>query len=171
VEAADDERTLRRARKVVWAFRLIFYPGAAIAAFLLLTAGGGGTAVQTGPSIDELTELRGRTAQRSEFILRTHEGRPRHFKTAITAACPDGSKYTLDWYRVDADRIDFDEDTGAIDAELAMQGKWSDGVPMDYDAHLNGRLDGDAVTGTLRLVDQRDGYVCDSGPVSFSASR
>jgi hypothetical protein len=32
----DDERTLRRARRVIWTFRLIFYPGALIVVLSLL---------------------------------------------------------------------------------------------------------------------------------------
>ena len=171
MEASDDERTLRRVRRVIWAFRLIFYPGAAIAAFLLFTGGGSsGSAVDSGPSYDELAALRGRTGQHVEFMFWTYEGRPQRFRTEITATCPGGLPYTLNWVRVDKDRIEFDENTGAVDARLAMQGTWSNGAPMDYDAHLNGRLRGDTIKGLLRLVDHRDGFDCDSGDVSFSAS-
>ena len=42
-------------------------------------------------------------------------------------------------------------------------------MPANAEAHLNGHLDDGRVTGTLLLVDHRDGFECDSGVVSFSA--
>ena len=42
VADAEYERSARSARRFLWAFRLIFYPGAALVAFLLLTGSGDG---------------------------------------------------------------------------------------------------------------------------------
>jgi hypothetical protein len=164
VEVADAEyeRTARRARRFLWAFRLIFYPGAALVAFLLLTGSGNGDG-------EDLTALNGRTARGAEFLLWTHDGEPRQFHTKITAVCPDGSEYTLDWLRMDSDRISFDKRSGTVDAAWMWRGTWSNGVPADAYARLRGRLDGGAVRGTLRLIDHRAGYDCDSAAVSFSA--
>lgn len=162
MEVAEDERSLRRARRWIWAFRLIFYPGAAIIAILLLTASGGSKASPP---------LEGRTGQGETFrIWFNDDDRPAQFLTRINTRCPDtGWWYHLDWHRIDATRISFDEDTGAVSAAYEWQGRWSDTVPANLEAHLEGRVDDDQVTGTLRLVDHRPGMTCDSGVVSFSA--
>jgi hypothetical protein len=164
VEAADDERSLRRARRFIWAFRLIFYPGAAIIAILLLAG-------RSGADTEHLKVLQGRTSQGETFTLWIDDDhRPRQFYTSIRATCPDGGRYVFDWHRVDADRIAFDEHTGTIDAAWMGRGTWSNGVPRDAYARLQGHLlDDDTVRGTLRLLDHRRGYDCDSGPVTLAA--
>jgi hypothetical protein len=165
VEVAEPEleQMARRAKRAVWAFRLIFYPGAAIIALLLLTS--------RGAAADPPVPLVGHTGQGEKLtFMLDDDHRPDVFYTRLTATCPDtGWQYTLLWHRVDGDRIAFDKDTGKMSAVYTFQGRWSDGVPANAEARMNGHLDDDRVTGTLRFIDHRDGFECDSGAVSFSA--
>ena len=93
----------RRAKRVIWTFRLIFYPGAAIIAILLLTGSDGANDFMT---------LRGKTAQGREFTLWVDEDRPAQFVTVIAAKCPYGGDwYWLNWRRTDRNRVWFHDDT------------------------------------------------------------
>jgi hypothetical protein len=163
VEVAADERSLRRARRFLWAFRLIFYPGAAIIAILLLAGRSAGA--------ENWKELRGHTGQGRVFTVFVDEdNRPQQIVTQIAARCPNnGWWYMLNWHAVSRTRIAFDEDTGKLAASYEFRGRWSNGEEANADAHLRGQVQDDTVTGTLWLADRRGSYFCASGVVSFSA--
>ena len=154
MEVADDERTLRRARRVIWAFRLIFYPGAAIVAFLVLTGG------RSGPE-----GLRGgKTQQGFEFVMEFDGDRPIWFETSITEQCPSGHEATQHW----ASTQGLEVRDGVLDVEKVEPSRWSTGTGT-VTMRLRARVDEDGVTGTLWVRDQIRDYVCEAGPVTFSA--
>jgi hypothetical protein len=147
VEVADDGRTLRRARRFIWAVRLIFYPGAAIVAFLVLTSGG------SGPKGLRI----GSTQQGHEFVMQFDGDRPIWFETSITEQCPSGRGATQYW--ASTQRLEVRD--GVLDVEKVEPSRWSTGTGT-VTMRLRARVDDDAVTGTVRVTDQFGRYVCEA---------
>jgi hypothetical protein len=153
VEAVDDERTLRRARKVIWAFRLIFYPGAAIAAAALLAAG---------PSNAEPPVLHGTTGQGRAVSLTLHGDDPDRLAITVVMRCvSSGDEYATRVNRVLTPHDDTFEARGVWDQ------RWSNGRVGTATVRIRGRLDGDTARGTVSLVQQLDDYVCE-GETDFA---
>jgi hypothetical protein len=152
VEVADDERTLRRARRFIWAFRLIFYGGAAIIALLLLTGGS-----------DANEPLIGKTGQGREFAMQFDGDRPMWFETSIRGRCPRGDGAMHHW--ASTQRLEVRD--GVIWAETTKPSRWSTGTG-ELTMRLRARVDDDAVTGTLWLTNRIGSYVC-AGETDFSA--
>jgi hypothetical protein len=157
VEVADAERTLRRARRFLWAFRLIFYPGAVITALLLLTGGRAGDSLPDGL-------LTGRTEDGSEFVLQYSGDRPLWFETWIKARCADGHEYAQRLASSQPIRVRGD----AIQLTETQVSRWTHGTGR-LNMRLRAHVDGDAVTGTLDMTEWNGPYVCEAGPVTFSA--
>ena len=163
----DLERIARRVRRVIWAFRLIFYPGALVVALLPLAGRSSGDA----PS----TWLAGRTDQQQSFEMRLDEDRPDLLHTTVVATCGDG--YTLEhrWRmgsRVPDARFVFDDPTLTVSQTSDVA--YDDGQTRRVTLRLRAHVEDDSVKGTV-WMDARGGsdrrfYVCESGPVSFSAA-
>jgi hypothetical protein len=153
VEAADAELTLRRARRFVWAFRLIFYPGAALVAFLVLSRSSGPEGL-----------ARGTTQQGYEFVMQFDGDRPLWFETSITERCPAGQEATQHW--ASTQRLEVRD--GVLDVETTAATTWSTGTG-EVTMRLRARVDDGAVTGTLWVSDRFGDYVCEAGPVTVSA--
>ena len=81
------EQDLRRARRALWAFRLVFYPGAVIAAVLLLAGRSEG---------ETATFLDGTTSQRAPVELRLEGDTPTSFGTRAKLRCPGGG-WWISW--------------------------------------------------------------------------
>jgi hypothetical protein len=149
------ENDLRRARRALWAFRLIFYPGAVIVALLLLSARS--TAGEEQPRAGT-----GETSQRRPIALQVRDGHVTRFITQIEATCPDGRSYKYAW------TADYIGAGGHVRERFGR--RWNDGVVADVNLTMRARVDHGVVTGTLRMLEKRpDVYDCDSGVVSFSA--
>jgi hypothetical protein len=144
----------RRARRALWAFRLIFYPAAALCAWLLLA----GNSDAKGPLI-------GRTQQGHEFVIQLDGDRPLWFETAITETCGSGHEFTRTW----ATSQPFHARGGVLEFEDTSRSRWSNGQYGTRSVRLRARVDHDGVTGTLWLTDRLGPYDCASGAVSFSA--
>jgi hypothetical protein len=153
---------LRRARRALWAFRLVFYPSAVLVAVLALASRSDG---------DVHTWLDGTTSQGMSFELRIDgDGRPVGVGTAFKTQCPGGI-YTVRWWP----RGPFRLDDGAL--------RIRETTTHQYDFYdqtsrrivtLDARVDDGAVRGTATVVEHFDGpywgrYLCESGPVTFSA--
>jgi hypothetical protein len=145
---------IRRARRILWAFRLIFYSGAAVIAVLLLTGGK-----------DPDLPLKGETSQGHTFVMGIDGDRPLWFETAITETCPSGRTYTHAWSSA--------EQLSVRDGFLAVKAvgpvKWSGGESGTRTMYLSAHVDHDGATGTLWMTDTLGAYACESGDVTFSA--
>ena len=152
---------LRRARRALWAFRLIFYPGAVLVAVLLLT----------GRSEGEVRVLKGKTSQGLDFALRIDEnGQPGRIATAFRTQCPAGP-WVMTWvpygpFHLKDGVLKMHEVTTH---RYAYHQQTSRRV-VTFDA----RVDDGKVHGTASAVEEFDGpdwgrYSCASGTVSFSA--
>src|SRR6185436_10576295 len=135
VEAVDDERILRRARKVIWAFRLIFYSGAAIAAFLLLS----------GPSEPGPSVLTGTTDQGRGIVITLNGDVPDRLTTTLVGRCDNGgAEYTRS---LQTAPLTTDGDTFEVN-ETSPQ-RWPNGNTGTATLTIRGRLDGDTAHGTV----------------------
>jgi len=165
----DLERMARRVRRVVSAFRLVFYPGAVLLVLVLLPlALGGGAPRQT-------TWLDGTTSQDKYFQLRIDpDGRLGGLGTAFNTRC-GGMPWTpqvVTW----RPRGPFVLHDGTLTIRESKTHRY-----LDYTWHrtatLHARVTDDSVRGTMdlveRLVDRPEYgayYACESGPVSVSAT-
>jgi hypothetical protein len=176
VERAEPEleRTARRARRVLWAVRLLFYSGAALTAFLLLTGGG-----EAG---DERTWLTGRTDQGEAVRVWVRDGEPMQVRTTLVGTCPDGSEWTHTWqfgsltYPHPLKR-EGDVYVGRQTYEESYESEYGPFTGRS-ELTLRAHVDDGEVTGRLWLVqtnwyDDRPArrYPCKSGAVDFSAQR
>jgi hypothetical protein len=155
----DTEIDARRARRVVWAFRLLAYGGAAIAAALLLTGGG-----------DEgTTFLDGRTSQDEPFTMELEDGRPTHLGVALLHSCG----WRVRWWSFDGKTTRFRFDDGRLVVRERITRDYGNGEVGERNYSLEARIADGRVTGTMRVVENvtagRGTYVCESGDVSFSA--
>jgi hypothetical protein len=165
VERAEQEVVARRARRVLWAFRMLFYGGAALAALLLLTAGGN----DERPAFAE-----GRTSQGQVFTMQLDDGRPASLGTHFSATCNPTLDWHARWWSFDGKTARFDFDDGVLCVREKLTRDYRDGWIGDRDYRLEARVDDEGVSGTMRYVEtlrygNRAGYVCESGDVSFSA--
>jgi hypothetical protein len=157
------ERTARRARRVVRGFRLVFYPGAVVAAVLLLAGRS---------DSDARTSFEGRTDQGHPFELELVHGRPASLFTRITATCSSREPRVVEWSM----------SAPMLSSRAGRQMTIADGGAHTYDGgdvghrqlSLEAQIDPDRVTGHLSLSelvdDHTDGsnYRCESGTVDFS---
>jgi hypothetical protein len=161
------ERTARRVRRVLLAFRLIFYPGAVIVAVLLLTGRSSGYSE---------TWLGGRTDQERSITIRLDDGRPGVFSTTLVGTCPRGRQWPRRWIQRDDPREPFRFDDHRLTVTHRSLEDNGHGWTGHVTLRLTARIEDDAVTGTMTLVersthpDATADYVCESGPVSFSAA-
>jgi hypothetical protein len=144
----------RRARRTLWAIRLIFYPGAAVIAFLLLTGGK-----------DPALPLVGETRQGHAFVMGIDGDRPLWFETAVTETCPDGRTIEYPW----SSSSQLILRDGVVQAETASPVQWSGGRYGTRSMYLMARVDDDGATGTLWMTDTLGDITCESRPVRFSA--
>jgi hypothetical protein len=160
VEAAVDERALRRARRFIWAFRLIFYPGAILAAVLLLS----GLGRAHGPAF-----LTGITDQGGSVTVRLDDGEPTRLFMDLSVQCPARDWWFM-WSRAGLPMRD-----GAM--------TFTDVAEHRYHYHqqtsrrtvkVDARLDDGRLWGSVTAAEHFDGpywgaYDCFSDAVSFSA--
>jgi hypothetical protein len=165
VERAEPEleRTARRARRVLWGFRAVFYGGATVAAALLLTGGG-----DERPAFAE-----GQTSQGRAFTMRFENGRPTSLGTSFTATCDDGEPWSARWWSFDAKTARFDFEGGVLRVRERLAREYENDWTGDRDYTLEARVDDEGVSGTMRLVENLrhpggTASVCKSGDVSFS---
>ena len=156
VPEAELERTARRARRVVWAFRLIFYPTALILLLGLLAA----RSARSGP---ETRTLEGRTDQGRAFTLTLVDDQPTRITTTVLSHCLSGQKSSYTW-----DTGHFTLRGHTLAAEEVRPQRWSNGSTGTATMRLYGQLDGDAVRGSMTLRQQLRDYVC-VGTAGFSA--
>jgi hypothetical protein len=169
VEHAEPEleRTVRRVRRALWAFRLVFYPGAAVIALLLLS-GSGSDAVSS-------TWLGGSTEQRERFTMRLDDDRPGYFHTNVVGTCADGYRWTQRWFMGDgAPESPFAFDGRMLSVTKATDMPYSNGQTGRLTMRLRARVEDDSVMGTVSLVTRLENpggapYVCESGSVGFTA--
>jgi hypothetical protein len=152
---------IRRARRALWAFRLIFYPGAVLVAVLLLT----------GRSEGEVRVFEGKTSQGLDFGLRIDKNeQPGRIATAFRTRCPGGP-----WVIVWVPYGPFHLEDGVLKLRRTTTHRYTYGGQtsrrvVTFEAHI----DGGRVRGTATAVEEFDGpvwgrYLCESGAVSFSA--
>ena len=151
----DAARILRKARRVRRVFRLIFYPGAAIVAFLLLTG-----------SREPDGLLEGRTSQGDAFVMHVEGDRPVWFDTAFTSTCPSGDKTHRAWAST---RRPVATRDGRFELEQSRPSRWPGGRTGTMTLRLDARVEDGAATGTLWFQNRLGSYVCSAGPVTFSA--
>lgn len=152
---ADHDERLRRARRFVWTFRAIFYPGAALLAFFMLT--------QRDGRADAPLTLTGVTSQNMRFTALVDSGRISQFRTVLRVQCPSGRSITQVWARVDG-RPTFLWDGRRLLVHEDHPTETGTGA-----ATLDARLSADSVlegTMTFELISLE---ACRSGPISFSA--
>jgi hypothetical protein len=148
------EKELRRARIVLWTFRLTFYPCAVLVALVLIAA-------RSTPAGGEPRAVNGDTSQGRTISLQIRDGRVTRFITQIDENCPQDRSYPYAWT---ADYI------GPGGVRELFSRRWSDGVLGEVDLTMRARVEHGVVTGTLRMVEKRsDDYDCDSGEVTFTA--
>jgi hypothetical protein len=171
VECAEPEleRTARRARRALWAFRLIFYPGAAVFALMLLPL-----ALHGGARRDAIW-LNGTTSQSEYFQLRIDPDRqPGRLTTVFEMKC-GGTPYTVHktaWWPYGPFLLH--------DGTLTIREKRThryQGRTWHRTVNLHARVTDSSVRGTMDFVEQLVDpgeygpyYACESGPVTFSAS-
>jgi hypothetical protein len=164
VERAELERTARRARRVVWAFRLIFYPFAALLALALLFGRSeADTSAQT---------LRGRTQAGRAVTLYLVDGRPASFYASAIVTCPKDRYVQRFIAREPAITLVFHDRT--LTASEAWTYDYRNGWIGHGETRLRAQVEDDRATGTVTMVQRISGpgapYTCESGPVTFSAS-
>jgi hypothetical protein len=160
----------RRARRGVWAFRLIFYPGAVILALLALTNRG-----HIHPAETSL-QLAGHTDQRRQFGFGLDKRmRPLWFVTEFVYSCA-GERLST-WSVPRGGKVPWRFDDPTLNVRQADDIHYNDGHTADAVLTLQAQVGdgGRTVTGTMRLTAQMESpegprYPCDSGPVSFSAT-
>jgi hypothetical protein len=158
----EPESTARRARRLVWAFRLIFYPCAALIALAALAGRSDGVTPET---------FRGATDAGRPVTLYFAYGQPEAFSTSVGVTCPR-STYVQPVYAREPDTTLLLRD-GRLTAEHQWAHRYGNSWVGLGTTTLTARVDGDSATGTVQAVQRLSGptrsYECDSGVVSFSA--
>ncbi len=159
------ERTARRLRRVVFAFRVVFYGGALVLALALLPV-----ALPGGVAQSDETWLEGKTSQGGPFQLRMDaDGQPGRLMTDFTTTCPSGP-WTLRWWPYKLPRVE----DGALTILETSTHRYAN-YPIGYrTVTFRARVEGGSIHGTMeareRFVDPDYGpYECASGPVTFLA--
>lgn len=160
------EDRLRRARRWLVGFRVLFYGGAALAAALLIASGSSG-APALGPVFGGNTDQ-----QRALVIELDGDGRPRSVVTELTATCPNGYSYPVGWRALAGTDATFEIDGDAFAIRARRTLDYRNGRVGEQELTVRGRLDGESASGTVwigervRVTRGRD-FVCESGPVGF----
>ncbi len=155
------ERTARRVRRAVLAFRLIFYSGAVLAIVLLLASRGDG---------HELTYMRGTTSQGASFDLRIDaDGQPGRLATEFRMKCP-GGMWTMAWWPYGPFRLHDD----ALTIHETTTHTYDNGETGHRTVTFHATIKDHSVRGTMEAVEKFEGssygpYSCASGPLGFSA--
>jgi hypothetical protein len=164
VERAEQEVVARRARRLLWGFRLVFYAGAAVAAALLLADGG---------DEPEVAFLDGRTSQGHVFELMLRDGRPAYLSTGFDAPC-QGSPWQTGWQERDGDGVRFRIEDGRLAIDTSWPARFDEpGFSGRHTVKLRAELE-DRLRGTMRLhgvmrTPAGSTYTCESGDVTFLA--
>lgn len=162
------ERTARRARRALWAFRVIFYGGAVVFALVFLPALVNG---RSHGHVTTQTWLVATTSQNEPFELRIDAGgQPGRVATNVRLKCDDGRPYRLAWWPYGPFRLK--GDTLSISETKTHTYK---GYTWHRTVTLRARVTDDSVSGTIAAVERLDDpsygpYACESGPVQFSAA-
>jgi hypothetical protein len=154
-------------RRVVLAFRVVFYGGAALLVLLLLPV-----ALNRGATRGETTWLQGTASKDARLALRIDPGgQPGRVTAELTLKCGDGGPYWLEWWPYGPFRLE--GDTLSI-SETKTHGY--QGYTWHRTVTLRARVTGDSASGTIEAVERLDDpsygpYSCESGPVSFKLTR
>jgi hypothetical protein len=170
VERAEPEleRTARRARRVIWAFRVVFYPGAALAAVLLFASRGDGEPARW---------LTGKTDQGRPIGLAVRDGRPTFLNTFIVGDCPWEERWALDWSRGPGAPVPWRFEDGTLTIRQRTDHRYERDWTGERSLTMKANVDDDEASGQMSLVEElRDPttgryYVCHSGPVRFTVRR
>lgn len=164
MERAEQEVVTRRARRVLWAFRLFFYGGAGLVAVLLLTGG-----ADERPAFAE-----GRTSQGEHFTMRFQDGRPISLGTYVSATCRPTLEWGAKWWSFDGKTAQFRFDDGELRLHESLTREYENGWVGHRDYRLEARVEDDGVRGTMRYDEairhpDQPAYFCGSGTVRFAA--
>jgi hypothetical protein len=157
---ADDERALRRARRFIWAFRLLFYAGAILAAVLLLS----GLGRADGPAF-----LTGTTAAGGSVTVRLDDGEPTRLFMDLSVRCPARDSWFM-WSRAGLPLRDGEMNFTDVTDHRYHYHQQTSRRTVTVDA----RLDDGRLSGTVTAAEHVDGptwgaYDCVSDSVAFSA--
>ncbi len=149
----DEAEKLRRARRFIWSFRAVFYPGAALLALLMLTHEDGRG--------DVAPTLSGVTSQSMRFSAPITSDRISSFRTLVRVTCPSGRRSIHTWEPVagpqlfvwDGRRLHVREQLEAGTATATLDATFA------HDTGLVGTM-------TMEVVGLE---ICRSGVVSFNA--
>jgi hypothetical protein len=165
VGSAEQEVKGRRARRVLWAFRIVFYGGAFLAAPALLGLGG---------EAESPSFVDGSTSQGQALTMRFEDGRPIGIGTHVSATCRPPLEWGARWWTTDGRSARFRFADGRLTVRQKVEHDYRDGWIGDRSFTLEARVDGERVRGAVRYVETiRYGayppYVCESGDVTFFA--
>jgi hypothetical protein len=165
VERAEQEVVARRARRLLWAFRIVFYGGAFLAAPALLGLGGEAKP----PSLVD-----GSTSQGAGFTMEFEHGRPVSVDMGVSATCRPPLEWHVRWWSYAGKTARFRFDDGVLRVRDQLLRDYRDGWTGERNFTLEARVDDGRVSGTMRFVEKlsyggRWDYVCESGDVTFFA--
>jgi hypothetical protein len=166
VERAEQEVVARRARRVLWGFRLAFSVGAA-AVLALVFSGGGGKRFSD-------TELHGQTSAGEPVRIVLEDDRPDVIETHIAATCPDGDRHEVRWFAHAGHTAEFELDDETLRITDEVGRRYEDSWTGRRWFELRADFDGKSVRGSIRFAERVwrpdfSSYVCEAEPVSFSA--
>jgi hypothetical protein len=164
------DETARRARRIRWGIRLVFYPAAIAIAVALLAARGGGDGELGG-------YLHGTTSQdlTISFDLNA-ENEPTQFDSLISATCPNGEVWRVRWWEAERLATSFRRDDSRLEVDASEPMDYTDGQRGVREFTLRAEVHDDRAEGELTFVERLrtpDGlrYECASGKVRFTAQR
>ena len=165
MEPAEQEVAARRARRLLWAFRALFYGGAALAIALLLTGRSEGKGY---------VELQGRTSAGEKVLLVLEGERPEAVETWLVGDCSAGDEWRVRWWAHDTHTAPFDVRDGTLRIADVVYRRYKGGFRGRREFELQADLDGSSAHGSIRFSERiwrPDGttYVCESPAVTFSA--
>ncbi len=165
MEPADQEVAARHARRLLWAFRALFYGGAAIAIALLLTGRSEGNAY---------AELHGRTSAGEKVLIVLEGGRPQAVETWLVADCSAGDDWQVRSWAHNGHTARFDVHDGTLRIADVVYRRYKDGFRGRREFELRADFDGRSAHGSIGYMERiwrPDGttYVCEAPPVTFSA--
>jgi hypothetical protein len=148
----------RRARRALWAFRLIFYPAAVIGAVLLLTGRSDGQ-----PPV----WLDGTTSQGGQMQAQLVDGRVSRLSIDVRMRCPAGI-WTITWSpRIEDGRLRLRETTTHRYRFHGQTGRRT----ITLDAQMEDNTVAGTVTAVEHFVEARYGpYDCTSGCLTFASA-
>jgi hypothetical protein len=169
VETAEQERALRRLRRIRLATRLVVYGALALVLVPVIAGARRDARGQTGTVFVD-----GATSQGAGFTMRLDDGRPVSVGMGVSARCRPPLEWNLRWWSFAGKTARFRFADGRLTVREKVARNYNDGWAGDRNVTLEARVDGKRVRGTVRYVETiRHGayppYVCQSGDVSFSA--